>query len=113
MVRRDAVPDHHLQVHQGDADRSGFGAGHRRSTFHGVTRPVTLEASFKAAGNNPMNKAYTVGFEVKGSLKRSDFGVKTYVPVIADGGPDDQRAVREAVEPGLTAAFAAPVADLA
>ena len=53
-------------------------------TFHGVTRPVTLEASFKASGNNPMNKAYTVGFEVKGSLKRSDFGVKTYVPVIGD-----------------------------
>ena len=42
------------------------------------------EASFKASGNNPMNKAYTVGFEVKGSLKRSDFGVKTYLPLIGD-----------------------------
>lgn len=53
-------------------------------TFHGVTRPVTLDATFKASGVNPMNKAYTVGFEVKGALKRSDFGVKTYVPLIGD-----------------------------
>ncbi len=53
-------------------------------TFHGVTRPVVLEATFKAAGVNMMTKAYTVGFEVKGALKRSDYGVKTYVPVIGD-----------------------------
>jgi polyisoprenoid-binding protein YceI len=53
-------------------------------TFHGVTRPLTLMASFKASGVNPMNKAYTIGFEVKGQLKRSDFGVTTYVPLIGD-----------------------------
>jgi polyisoprenoid-binding protein YceI len=53
-------------------------------TFHGVTKSVTLEATFKAAAPNPMTKAFTVGFEVKGALKRSDYGVKTYVPVIGD-----------------------------
>lgn len=53
-------------------------------TFHGVSKPVTLDATFKASGVNPMNKAYTIGFEVKGKLKRSDFGVKTYVPLIGD-----------------------------
>jgi polyisoprenoid-binding protein YceI len=53
-------------------------------TFHGVTRPLVLEARFKAAGVNPLSKAYTVGFEVKGRLKRSDYGVKTYVPLIGD-----------------------------
>jgi polyisoprenoid-binding protein YceI len=53
-------------------------------TFHGVTKPVTLEATFKASGANPMSKAYTIGFEVKGKLKRSDFGVATYVPLIGD-----------------------------
>lgn len=53
-------------------------------TFHGVTKPVTLDARFKASGTNPLSKAYTVGFEVKGALKRSDFGVKTYVPLIGD-----------------------------
>jgi polyisoprenoid-binding protein YceI len=53
-------------------------------TFHGVTKPVVLTATYKAAGVNPMNKAYTVGFEVKGSLKRSEFGVKNYVPAVGD-----------------------------
>lgn len=53
-------------------------------TFHGVTHPVTLDATFKASGVNPLDKAYTVGFEVKGKIKRSDYGVKTYVPLIGD-----------------------------
>ncbi len=53
-------------------------------TFHGVTKPVTLEAAFKASGANPMSKTFTIGFEVKGKLKRSEFGVTTYVPLIGD-----------------------------
>lgn len=53
-------------------------------TFHGVTKPVALEASFKASGTNPMSKAVTIGFEVKGHLKRSDFGVTKYVPLVGD-----------------------------
>jgi polyisoprenoid-binding protein YceI len=53
-------------------------------TFHGVTRPVSLEAKFNASGPNPLNKKYTVGFNAKGQLKRSEFGQKTYVPLIGD-----------------------------
>jgi polyisoprenoid-binding protein YceI len=53
-------------------------------TLHGVTRPATLEASFNAGGVNPMSKAYTVGFNAGTQIKRSDFGVKTYVPLIGD-----------------------------
>ncbi len=53
-------------------------------TFHGVTKPVVLMATFNGAGANPMNKKYTVGFDATTTLKRSDFGVKTYVPVIGD-----------------------------
>jgi polyisoprenoid-binding protein YceI len=53
-------------------------------TFHGVTHPVVLEAKFNAAGPNPLNRRYTVGFNATGHLKRSEFGVKTYVPMIGD-----------------------------
>ena len=53
-------------------------------SFHGVTRPVVLEASFNAGGVNPMDKAYTLGFNATAKFKRSDFGVKTYVPVVSD-----------------------------
>ena len=53
-------------------------------TLHGVTRPLILQARFVGAGANPLSKAYTVGFEATGTLSRSAFGVKTYVPVIGD-----------------------------
>jgi len=53
-------------------------------TLHGVTRPVVLEAQFVGAGLNPFSKAYTVGFHATTTIKRSDFGVKTYVPLIGD-----------------------------
>lgn len=53
-------------------------------TFHGVTKPVVLKASFLASGVNPLSKGYTVGFNATTALKRSDFGVKTYLPLIGD-----------------------------
>lgn len=53
-------------------------------TLHGVTRPVTLKATFRAAALNPMKKAYTLGFSATGAIKRSDFGVSKYVPMVSD-----------------------------
>jgi len=53
-------------------------------TLHGVTKPVALDATFGGAGNNPMSKAFTVGFSATGTFKRSDFGVTKYVPLIGD-----------------------------
>jgi polyisoprenoid-binding protein YceI len=53
-------------------------------TLHGVTKPVTLDVTLVGAGANPLSKKYTVGFEATGTLKRSEFGVKTYVSLIGD-----------------------------
>ncbi|MGE4483042.1 YceI family protein [Acidocella sp.] len=53
-------------------------------TFHGVTRPETLKATFNAGGINPLTKQYTIGFNLSGKLKRSDFDQTTYVPLIGD-----------------------------
>jgi polyisoprenoid-binding protein YceI len=53
-------------------------------TLHGVTKPVTLAVKFHGAGVNVLDKKYTVGFDATGKIKRSDFGVKTYVPLIGD-----------------------------
>lgn len=52
--------------------------------LHGVTRPVTLHAHFVGAGVNPIDHKYTVGFQASGAIKRSDFGIKTYLPMIGD-----------------------------
>jgi polyisoprenoid-binding protein YceI len=53
-------------------------------TLHGVTKPVTLDATFFGAGTNPMSKKVTIGFTAKGTVKRSDFGVAKYVPLVGD-----------------------------
>jgi polyisoprenoid-binding protein YceI len=53
-------------------------------TLHGVTRPLTLHARLNKAAPNPFDKRPTLGFSATGSLKRSDFGIATYIPVIGD-----------------------------
>ena len=49
-----------------------------------MTKPVTLHVTYINAGINPLDKAYTVGFRATGKIKRSEFGVKTYVPMVGD-----------------------------
>lgn len=53
-------------------------------TLHGVTKPVTLAVTFNAAGQNPVSKAYTVGFSAEGSVKRTDFGITTFAPAVGE-----------------------------
>ena len=53
-------------------------------TMHGVTRPVVLDVHFNAAGVNPIDHHYTVGFQAAGTIMRSQFGVTKYVPVVGD-----------------------------
>jgi polyisoprenoid-binding protein YceI len=53
-------------------------------TLHGITEPVTLKARFVGAGINPLDKSFTVGFEATGTIKRGDFGIKEYLPLVGD-----------------------------
>ena len=53
-------------------------------TLHGVTRPVVLDARLHGAGINPLDKAYTAGFDATAHILRSEFGVKTYLPLVGD-----------------------------
>ena len=53
-------------------------------TLHGVTKPLTLHATFNGSGVNMLDHKQTVGFSLSGSLRRSDFGVTKYVPLVSD-----------------------------
>ena len=53
-------------------------------TLHGITKPVTLKVKFRAAGVNMLTKHYTLGFDAVTSIKRSEFGVRNYVPAVSD-----------------------------
>ena len=56
-------------------------------TLHGVTKPIVLDAKFTGAGTGMMGGKGTVGFEATTTVKRSDFGVSGYVPLISDEVP--------------------------
>lgn len=53
-------------------------------TLKGVTKPVSFDATFNQAGAHPVDKKYTVGFDGRAVIKRSDFGVSAYLPVLGD-----------------------------
>jgi polyisoprenoid-binding protein YceI len=53
-------------------------------TILGVTKPVTLTFTRFACGQHPRNKKDQCGGNLVGEIKRSDFGMKAYIPVIGD-----------------------------
>jgi len=53
-------------------------------TLHGVTRPATIRAKLFGAGANPMSKKASVGFLGRMAIRRSQFGVTKYVPLVSD-----------------------------
>jgi polyisoprenoid-binding protein YceI len=44
-------------------------------TMHGITREVTMDLQYKGTVENPMSKKPTAGFQLTGTLNRSDFGI--------------------------------------
>jgi polyisoprenoid-binding protein YceI len=55
-------------------------------TLNGVTKPVTLEATFYGAGKAPeqMGGKETVGFHATGTIQRSQWGIGFGVPMVGD-----------------------------
>ena len=52
-------------------------------TMLGVTRPLTLQVTFNAAGDN-MAGTYTAGFSATGTIRRSEYGMTYGVPAVGD-----------------------------
>ena len=53
-------------------------------TIKGITRPVTLNATFVGAGPNPRSKKTNFGFRATGTINRSDFGLGMAAPAVSD-----------------------------
>ncbi len=49
-------------------------------SFHGVTKPVVLNATLNGTTVNPQSKKTIAGFKVTGTIKRTDFGIATGFP---------------------------------
>lgn len=53
-------------------------------TIKDVTKPVELDVRLNKLEPSPMTQVLTAGFTVTGVIKRSEFGVSTYVPAVGD-----------------------------
>ncbi len=53
-------------------------------TLHGVTKPVVLTATFNKAEKHPMMDRQEAGFSATASIKRSDFGLTDFIPMVGD-----------------------------
>ena len=68
-------------------EKTGDNTGkiHGDLTFLGVTKPVVLDAVFNGAYLvQPFNQKPTLGISATTTIKRSDWGLATYVPAIGD-----------------------------
>ena len=61
---------------EGGADGKGTVTGDL--TFHGVTKPVTLDVTFDGAGHGITPIGTRLGFSGSTRIKRSDFGVSNF-----------------------------------
>ncbi len=53
-------------------------------TLHGVSKPIALDVKLNKLGMNPITNKKTAGFLVTTKLKRSDYGIKAYLPGLGD-----------------------------
>ncbi|MGH8444447.1 MAG: YceI family protein [Solimonas sp.] len=53
-------------------------------TLLGVTKPVTLDVEHFVCKDHPMTKKPACGADLEGKIKRSDWGMTTYVPAVGD-----------------------------
>ena len=53
-------------------------------TLHGVTKPVTLNATFNKSDVSVVTQKPTVGFSATTVIKRSEFGINYAVPAVSD-----------------------------
>jgi polyisoprenoid-binding protein YceI len=63
-------------------------------TLHGVTRPVTLDVQHLACAVHPLLRVWACGFDAYARIKRSDFGMTSYLPTIVG----DEVSIEIAVE---------------
>jgi polyisoprenoid-binding protein YceI len=53
-------------------------------TLHGVTKPIVLDVTFNGVGSGFVPGSVKTGFSASTTIKRSEFGVSKYVPLVGD-----------------------------
>lgn len=53
-------------------------------TLRGVTKPIVLDVTFNGVGSGFVPGSVKTGFSASTTIKRSDFGVSKYIPMVGD-----------------------------
>jgi polyisoprenoid-binding protein YceI len=67
-----------------ESNGDNTGVLHGNLTVKGVTKPISLAATFNGTGVFPMDNSFHAGFVATGSFNRTDFGVSYGVPLVSD-----------------------------
>lgn len=84
FLESNKYPDAHFVSRSAEMATDKSGIVHGVLTLRGVTRNVDLHVTFNRAGLDPYDFRYTAGFSATTTLKRSDFGMRKYLPDIGD-----------------------------
>ncbi|MEE9321104.1 MAG: YceI family protein [Granulosicoccus sp.] len=57
---------------------------HGNLSLHGITRALSLEATFNGGADNLLTGRYTLGFSAQGKFLRSDYGVDALAALVSD-----------------------------
>lgn len=57
---------------------------HGKVTIKGITKPLTIKVTLTKSGTHPYYQRPALGFKATTSLKRSDFGIRAYLPGVGD-----------------------------
>jgi polyisoprenoid-binding protein YceI len=79
-----AYPEAVLVVDNVAVTGGNTGTASGELTLRGVTNPVSFDVQFLAGATNPLTRKYTVGFEAKAKIKRSDFGIDKFLSIAGD-----------------------------
>jgi polyisoprenoid-binding protein YceI len=81
-VKRHPTMDYQCESMEKTGDNTGRIRG--KLALRGVTRDVTLEVHLNKVGTHSFTLQHLAGFSATGTLKRSDFGIKTLLPGVGD-----------------------------
>lgn len=84
FLESNKYPEAHFVSRSAEMATGKSGIVHGKLTMRGVTRNLDLHVTFNRAGLDPYDLRYTAGFSATATLKRSDFGMRKYLPDIGD-----------------------------
>lgn len=73
-----------VEVTGTNAQGKSTGKVHGMLSLRGVTKPVVLDVVFNGHGQSPFGGGERLGFDGSTTIKRSDFGMGSMVPMVGD-----------------------------